>query len=121
MSPFEALYARKCNTLVSWDNPADHVVVGPYFLQEMEEEMVRIGKNIKDTQYRKKECAHKGKTHREFKVGDHVFMKVKATCSSMKLGKCSKLATRYCGPFDILERIGHVSYMLEFTCVLLYS
>jgi hypothetical protein len=23
MSPFEALYGRKCNTPVSWDNPTD--------------------------------------------------------------------------------------------------
>jgi hypothetical protein len=47
-------------------------------------------------------------------VGDHVFLKVKARHSSLKLGKCSKLAARYCGPFEILERIGHVAYMLSF-------
>jgi hypothetical protein len=29
MSPFEALYGRKCNTLVIWDNPIDRVVLGP--------------------------------------------------------------------------------------------
>jgi hypothetical protein len=29
MSPFEALYGRKCNTPVSWDNPADKAVIGP--------------------------------------------------------------------------------------------
>jgi hypothetical protein len=29
MSLFEALYGRKCNTRVSWDNPADRAVVGP--------------------------------------------------------------------------------------------
>jgi hypothetical protein len=28
MNPFEALYGRKCNTLVSRDNPADRAVVG---------------------------------------------------------------------------------------------
>jgi hypothetical protein len=45
-------------------------------------------------------------------VGDHVFLKVKAKRSSLNLGTCSKLATQYCGPFEILERIGHVEYML---------
>jgi hypothetical protein len=54
----------------------------------------------------------KGRTHIEFKVGDHVFLKVKAMCSSLKLGKCCKLAMHYCGPFEILERIGHVTYMI---------
>jgi hypothetical protein len=29
MSPFEALYGRKFNTPVSWDNPVDRVVLGP--------------------------------------------------------------------------------------------
>jgi hypothetical protein len=28
------------------------------------------------------------------------------------LGNCSKMETCYCGPFEILERIGHVVYML---------
>jgi hypothetical protein len=47
-------------------------------------------------------------------VGDHVFLKVKARKSSLKLGNCSKLAAQYCGPFEILERIGHVKCMLAF-------
>jgi hypothetical protein len=45
-------------------------------------------------------------------VGDHVFLKVKANRSSLKLGKCTKLVARFCGPFEILERIGLVAYML---------
>jgi hypothetical protein len=51
----------------------------------------------------------------EFKQGDHVFLKVKANRSSLKLGNCSKLAARYCGLFEILERIGPVAYMIAFT------
>jgi transposase InsO family protein len=42
MSPFEALYGRKCNNLVSWDNPADRTVVGPELLKEMEDQMIKI-------------------------------------------------------------------------------
>jgi hypothetical protein len=77
MSPFEALYGRKCNTPVSWDNPADRAVVGPDLLREMEEKMVKIKNNLKASQDRKKIYANKGRTHKEFKVGDHVFLKVK--------------------------------------------
>jgi hypothetical protein len=40
MIPFEALYGRKCDTPVSWDNPADREVVGTELLKEMEEQMV---------------------------------------------------------------------------------
>jgi hypothetical protein len=52
MSPFEALYGIKCNTLVSSENPADRVVVGPDLLWEMEEQMVKIRKNLKVAQDR---------------------------------------------------------------------
>jgi hypothetical protein len=114
MSPFEALYGRKCNTPVSWDNPTNRVVVGPYLLREMEEKMIKIKQNLKAAQDRQKIYADKGITHREFKVGGHVFLKVKAKRSSLKLGNFSKLAARYCGPFEILERIGPVSYMIAF-------
>jgi hypothetical protein len=78
----------------------------------MEEKMLKIKQNLKASQDRQKNYADKNKTHREFKVGDHVFLKVKANKSSLKLGKCSKLAARYCGPFKILERTSPVAYML---------
>jgi hypothetical protein len=29
----------------------------------------------------------------------------------MKLGCCTKIIARYCGPFEILDRIGLVGYM----------
>jgi hypothetical protein len=45
-------------------------------------------------------------------VGEHVFLKVKAKRSSLRLGIFPKLAARYCGPFEILEKIGLVTYML---------
>jgi hypothetical protein len=47
-------------------------------------------------------------------VGEHVFLKVKAKRSSLRLGRCPKLATRYCEPFEILEKIRSVSYILAF-------
>jgi hypothetical protein len=78
----------------------------------MEEQMIKIKQNLKDAQDRQKIYVDKGRTHREFKVGDHVFIKVKANWSSLKLGNCSKLTARYCKPFEILERIGLVSYMI---------
>jgi hypothetical protein len=46
MSPFEALNGRKCNTLVRWDNPTYREVVGPYFLEEREEKIIKINQNF---------------------------------------------------------------------------
>jgi hypothetical protein len=80
----------------------------------MEEQKLKIKHNLKATQDMQKIYDDKGRTHREFKVGDHVFLKVKANRSSLKLGNCSKLVAHFCGPFAILERIGPVAYMLTF-------
>ena len=41
-----------------------------------------------------------------------MFIKVRPKTSSLRLGSCAKLAPRYCGPFEILSRIGHVAYKL---------
>jgi hypothetical protein len=43
-----------------------------------------------------------------------VFLNVKANRSLLRLGSCLKLKARYYGPFEILEKIGLVAYMLEF-------
>ena len=45
-------------------------------------------------------------------MGKHVFMKVKEKRSSMKLGNFPKMEVIYCGPFEFLERIGPISYIL---------
>jgi hypothetical protein len=36
MSPFEALYGRKCNIPINWDNLVDWITLGPDMLKEME-------------------------------------------------------------------------------------
>jgi hypothetical protein len=58
MSPFEALYGRKCNTPLSWDNPTDRVILGPELLKDMEDQMVSIKQNSKATQDRHKSYAN---------------------------------------------------------------
>ena len=45
-------------------------------------------------------------------MGDHVFLKVKTNKSSMKLGNYAKLVAIFCGPFEILEKIGPIAYTL---------
>ena len=48
----------------------------------------------------------------QFSVGDHVFLKVSPMKGVMRFGKKGKLSPRYVGPFEILDRVGNVSYQL---------
>ena len=67
---------------------------------------------MKASQDRQKSYANKHRVNREFGVGDHVYLKVRVKKSSLKLGSCAKLSSRYCGLFEVLEIIGPVSYRL---------
>ena len=73
----------------------------------------KVQGNLKVAQDRQKSQEDIKRTQKEFQVGEHVFIKVKPKESSLKLGSCAKLAPRYCGPFEILSRMGQVAYQLD--------
>jgi hypothetical protein len=58
LSPFEILHGRKCTTLISWDNSADRLMVGPDMLQEMENMVKKVQQNLKEAQARQKSYAN---------------------------------------------------------------
>jgi hypothetical protein len=78
LSPFEVLYGRKCMTPISWDNLNDRLMVGPEMLQEMENTVRKVQRNLKEAHDRKKSYEDQKRRHLEFQVGDHVYLKVKA-------------------------------------------
>ena len=49
----------------------------------------------------------------EFDIGDQVFLKLAPQKGIQRMGKRGKLALRYAGPFEIIERIGPVAYRLD--------
>ncbi|GKC14305.1 putative nucleotidyltransferase, ribonuclease H [Tanacetum coccineum] len=48
----------------------------------------------------------------EFKPGDRVFLKVSPCRGVRRFGLKGKLSPRFIGPFEILDRVGEVSYRL---------
>ena len=63
----------------------------------MEKEVVKIRQNLKAAQDRQKIYAAMHRVNREFSVGDHFYLRVRARKSSLKLGSCAKLSPRYYG------------------------
>ena len=52
MTQFEALYGWICNTPISWSDPVNMELIGPYMLAKMEQEMQVIKNNLKVEKYR---------------------------------------------------------------------
>ena len=47
MEPYEALYGRKCRTLVCWTELNEHKVIGPDIVKDTEEKVQVIWKRLK--------------------------------------------------------------------------
>jgi hypothetical protein len=76
MSPFEALYGRKCCTPLYWDQTGERQFFGPEIIQEVEEQVRLIRENLRTMQSRQKSYADTRRRQLEFKEGDHVYLKV---------------------------------------------
>ncbi|GKB19742.1 putative reverse transcriptase domain-containing protein [Tanacetum coccineum] len=57
--------------------------------------------------------ANKKRKPLEFSVGEHVLLKVSPWKGVVRFEKKGKLAPRFVGPFEIIERIGPVAYRLD--------
>jgi hypothetical protein len=76
MSPFEALYGRKCRSPLYWDQTGERQFFGPEIIQEAEEQVRQIREKLRTAQSRQKSYADTRRRPLEFKEGDHVYMKV---------------------------------------------
>ncbi|GJW87950.1 hypothetical protein Tco_0163290 [Tanacetum coccineum] len=111
-APFEALYERKCRSLVLWAEIGEGSLIGPDLVLEMTNKVVLIKGKLKATRDRQKSYADNRCKPLEFEIGEQVLLKVSPWKGVMRFRKKGKLAPRYVGPFEILERIGHVAYRL---------
>lgn len=112
-APFEVLYGRKCRTPVCWTEIGDSQVIGPEIVQATSDRIAIIRERLKAARDRQKSYADNRRKPLEFQVGDQVLLKVSPWKGVVRFGKKGKLAPRYVGPFEILERIGPVAYKLK--------
>jgi hypothetical protein len=65
------------------------------------------------TQARQKSYVDRRRKPIEFKIGDHVYLKVSPMKGVSHFGVKRKLAPWYVGPYQILEKSGRVAYKLQ--------
>ncbi|GJY20824.1 hypothetical protein Tco_0393390, partial [Tanacetum coccineum] len=77
------------------------------------DKVVLIKEKLKAARDRQKSYVDNRRKLLEFEVGDRVMLKVSPWKGIIQFGKKRKLAPRYLGSFEILERIGPVAYRLR--------
>ncbi|GJS34814.1 reverse transcriptase domain-containing protein [Tanacetum coccineum] len=107
------LYGRKCRSPILWAEVGEGQLIGPEIVHETTEKISQIKERLKTARDRQKSYADKRRKPLEFKVGDHVMLKVAPWKGVVHFGKKGKLAPRFVGPFEITERIGKVAYRLR--------
>ncbi|GJX80072.1 putative reverse transcriptase domain-containing protein [Tanacetum coccineum] len=80
------------------------------FWQSMQE---ALGTRLKAARDRQKSYVDKRRKALEFSVGDYVLLKVSSWKGVVRFGKKRKLAPRFVGPFEIIEKVGPVAYLLD--------
>jgi hypothetical protein len=113
MSPFEALYGRKCQTPLMWSNVGEKTLEGLAFVKEAEEKVALIQKRLLEAQSRQKSYADNRRRELRFEEGDFVYLKVSTMHGVKRFQVKGKLAPRFVGPYPIIGRIGPTAYRLQ--------
>ncbi|TMW85842.1 hypothetical protein EJD97_022394 [Solanum chilense] len=113
MTPYEALYGRRCRSPVGWFEVGETAFIGPDSVLYVMEKVQLIRDRLKTTQSRQKYYADVRRRELEFQVDDWDFLKVSPMKGVMRFGKKGKLSPRYVGPYKFLKRVGKVEYELE--------
>ena len=78
----------------------------------MKETVALIQKRLIAAQDRQRKYADPARKDVSFQIGESVLLKVSPWKGLTRFGKKGKLAPRYIGPFEILNRVGKVAYEL---------
>ena len=110
MAPYEALYGRPCRSPLCWTEVGESSVTGPDLIRDTSEKVSLIRQRLLMAQSRQKSYTDVRRRPLEFEDGDHVFLKVMPKRGVVRYGKRGKLSPKFIGPFEILERVGTVTY-----------
>ena len=98
MTPFEALYGRRCRTPLCWKELDETLIVRPEMLQDMIENIRIVQQYMKAAQASQKSCVDQSRKPLEFKEGDKVFLKASPVKGIRHFNVKGKLSPRFVGP-----------------------
>lgn len=114
MTPFKVVYARDPPKL--WRVGAGQTPVNSVeeLLQERDHILDELKINLLKAQQVMKRNADGKRRNEQFQVGDHVFLKLQPYRQrSLARRPYEKLAARFYGPYEIIQKIGAVAYKLK--------
>ena len=112
MPPYEALYRRKCRSLLYWEEVVERRILRPELVQWKKEKVDLIRQRLVAAQDRQSRYANQTRRYTDFEIGELVLLKVSPWKGLVQFGKKGKLSPRFIGPFEILKRVGKVAYEL---------
>ena len=117
--PFEALYGRKCWSLIHWHKAGERKFLGPEEVDMVLKEIEIIKRRLQASIDRQKKYRKNHRWPLEFEVRDNVFLKVSPMWGVMRFGKKGKLSPQYVGSFEVIERINEIAYWFALPLALL--
>ncbi len=79
MTPYEALYGRKCRSPLHWDEIGEQITLGPDIVQEAEERVRITRQRLLTAQSRQNSYFDRRRQDLTFSVRDHMLLKVLLT------------------------------------------
>ena len=114
MSPFEALYEYPPPLLTNIPQDNGQSPEAAETLQNREHMLKVLQQNLEQAQTAMKKQANKHRSDRSFTVGDMVYLKMQPYREhALGSGNPLKLASKWYGPFRIIQAVGNRAYKLQ--------
>jgi transposase InsO family protein len=113
-SPFEVVYGRQPPKLLRFLSNETNVAAVALELQDRDEALNQLKLHLLKAQQQMQAYANKKRRDLKFEVGEWVFLKLRPHRQQSVMRMINKkLAVRFYGPFQIIEKVGEVAYKLQ--------